>query len=222
MPRKHSIRALPSIQSLYEKLEQSYLEWKRYHPAALLRDGLDFNGARAIRSDPAGVKLHKDTTTAFDEFDQAICKLITRDKTALGDSRILERIRQAQWFGDKKFFDDLGYAVRANVGLDTRVSKRAGVMIVRMCAEDYLIDGNESSIEEAYNYWKDIDIEKRRKEQPDADLLISRWQKIKEEITGESESGGEGGDLRSFRDRVKTLAQEIQKRAIPIPKRHQP
>ena len=221
MPKKPVVQSAPSLKSLYEKLEQCYLKWKKYHSAALLRDGLDFNGARAIRSDPAGVKLHKDTSTAFDEFDQSICKLITRDKTALGDSRILERIRQAQWFGDKKFFNDLGYAVQANVGLDTRVSKRAGVMIVRMCAEDYLIDGNESSIEEAYNYWKDFDIEKRRKEQPDADLLIDRWQKIKEDITGESESG-EGGDLKSFRDRVKTLAHQIQKKAIPIPKRHQP
>jgi hypothetical protein len=220
MPRKKRIRSTPSIQSLYEDLERTYQEWKKHHPLWALGRNLALEGSTAIRSDPEGLEMHRKASRAFDEFDTVICKLVNRSKTALADSRVLERIRQAESFADRKFFRDLADAVKTNVGIDRRVNEGPAVAEIYRCALEY-VEGNEGDVEQTYNYWKNFDIEKRRKEQPNASSMIDRWEKIREAITGESESG-EGGDLKSFRDRVRTMAAQIRKSSMPIPQKVKP
>jgi len=234
MPRKKRKRRLTpavSVASLRDRMERAYLEWKKcagQHSWLIGRD-LAFAGAMhdPFENSPSNVKIRREVNAAFDEFDRAIVKLVERDKTAIGDPRILERISQAQSLDDKNFFKYLGLGLGSNVGIDKRYSKRDEVATLFKCAVAYL-EGNENLIKEEYEHWKNFNIEKRRLEKPidleeycstkDADFkaVVALWEKAKKSMTGESYNNVKG-DFATFHQRVIGLAEQLRRGSIPLP-----
>jgi hypothetical protein len=193
-----------------ELFEQAYSEWKkwsRFHshlpPARHALQGAVLGNA----------SLEKEVSRAFGIFDNAIMILVSHDKTALGDPRVLERIKQAQWLGDRDFFEDLAVAVKSNVGIGRRMATDPAVEVIYDCAVRYL-HGDRKCIREEYRHWVGMEFEQRRQERPKDkkyQSMIDHWEKTKESIAGEH------GGLENFRRRVKHMANQIKKSSMPIP-----
>ena len=100
MPRPIKKITNPSLESLYQNLEETYVEWKNCpggytwlaHDRALAMQGASVELPVEWSTSP----IKKQVKSAYDNFDQAIFKLIRRSKCAIGDHRIIERIRQAE------------------------------------------------------------------------------------------------------------------------------
>lgn len=205
-PRKREAVNLKKLQEAFERAYREWEKWKGYH-SHLPGKGLAFEGART----GIGAIHEKQVTEVFSQFDRAIMGLVSADKIALGDPKVLERIEQAQWLGDKTFFEGLALAVRANVGIDRRMAEDPTVAVIYNCAVKYL-HGDTKCIKEAYYRWKKMDFEGRRKEKPrDKSLqaLLNQWQIGKDAIMGMG--------LEHFRARVKRMAEQLRRGSMPIP-----
>ena len=159
--------------------------------------------------------IKKQVKSAYDNFDQAIFKLVRRSKRAVGDPRIIERIRQAElpWFDDRQFFDQLGGALKENIGMHSKTSRRKDIAALYLCADEYR-NGNEVALKETYKYWENFDIESRRREQP-KNPMVDHWECVKYSIAGED-------GYKGFKERVRALAHALDKRGVPISKKTGP
>jgi hypothetical protein len=184
--------------------EQAYQEWKKWSgfhshlpPARHALQGAVMGNA----------SLEKEVSRAFGIFDNAIKILVSHDKTALGDPRVLERIKQAQWLGDRYFFEELAQAVKTNVGIDKRLARDPAVAVYYECAVRYL-HGDRKCIREEYRHWVGMKIEQRAKDKK-YQSMIDHCERAKERI--------ERSGLENFRRRVKHMASQLKKASIPIP-----
>jgi hypothetical protein len=101
-----------------------------------------------------------------------------------------------------------------------RVRRRPEIAIIHRCAFEYL-KGNSEFIEATYEHWADLDMDAVRgrnpNPSPDKQALLDFMEKVKESITGESETGI--GGLDSFKNRVKAYAADPKNGdMLPIPK----
>ena len=205
-PREREIVNLKKRQEVFQQAYQEWKPWAGYH-SHLPGKSLAFEGAHTA----TGAIYENQVKRAFSQLDRAIMDFVSVDKTALGDPKVLERIQQAQWLGDKTFFDRLALAVKATVGIDGRISADPTVADIYRCAVKYL-HGDKKCIKETYYRWKDMDIEKRRREKPQDksfQALLDHWQKGKEAIMGMG--------LENFRARVKRMAEQLRRGSMPIP-----
>ena len=205
-PRKRQAVKLKKRQEVFQRAYQEWKPWAGYH-SHLTGKRLAFEGART----GIGAIYEKQVMRVFLQLDRAIMDLVSADKIALGDPKVLERIEQAQWLGDKNFFDGLALAVRANVGIDRRMSEDPTVAVIYNCAVKYL-HGDKKCIKREYYRWQDMDIEKRRKEKPQDksfQALLHQWQIGKEAIMGMG--------LEHFRARVKRMVEQLRRGSMPIP-----
>ncbi len=205
-PRKREAVNLKDRQEVFQRAYQEWKPWAGYH-SHLTGKRLAFEGART----GIGAIYEKQVMRVFLQLDRAIIDLVSADKIALGDPKVLERIEQAQWLGDKTFFEGLALAVRANVGIDRRMAEDPIVAVIYNCAVKYL-HGDTKCIKEAYYRWKKMDFEGRRKEKPrDKSLqaLLNQWQIGKDAIMDMG--------LEHFRARVKRMAEQLRRGSMPIP-----
>lgn len=190
--------------------EQAYEEWKKW---AGFHSHLPPERHALQGAITGNRSLEEEVSRAFRIFDNAIKILVSHDKTALGDPRVLERITQAQRLGDRDFFEQLAQAVKTNVGIDRRLAKDPVVAVIYHCAVRYL-NGDRNCIKETYRRWQQMDIEKRRQKRPndkEYQSMIDHWEKGKESIAGER------GGLENFRRRVRHLANQLKKSSMPVP-----
>jgi hypothetical protein len=212
MPRPIKKITNPSLESLYQKLEEAYVEWKNCPGHHSL---LDHDRVLAMQGAELGMERSK---SAYDNFDQAIFKIIRRSKQAIGDPRIIERIRQAELpqHRDKKFFDQLGDALKKNVGMNLKTSRRSDVAELYRCAQEYR-NGNEVELRKTYDRWTSFDIDARRSQRPNDvvyQTMVDQWERAKYLIVGGNDKQEGGYD--SFQDRIKRLAHALDKRSMPV------
>jgi len=208
MARKRR-RERVDFEHLLQDLEQTYQKWKPHEgfPGYIVRKGRAFSGSFVPGTKPKEEDIEK----VFYRFDKAIMNLVASNKLALGEPRVLERIRQAQSVGEWDFFDELAGAIKKNIGFDRRMANDPAVFGIHYCAVKFL-HGDKKFIREEYHRWEKMEIEKRRQEKPGDQKFQSHLDhlaKIKASITK--------GNLESFRAKVKRMVEQLQRGSMPIP-----